>query len=329
MTVVQHTSVLGGGRADLLRPHGTGRDWTIDQAAAQSYAHAIAVDLAWSAPEDVAVSRVMNALLDGHLNFAADRALAAQLATIVPGLRRVMHRARAFRRRALHTAVRSGCTQLLDLGAGFPAGDELAWPGTVVQVDRDPVVVADLNRATSRGRAVLAADLLAVDPLLDLIAERGLLRLDAPVTVLLTMILHHLEDVAARQLLTCLTRRLPTGSRLIVSVLTSDPLTDPQRAALTTRRTVTLPLYLRTAERTAAILAAADVPVRSATGRSGLLTAAITLSGPADLDASTAVRNLQYPSRRTPRRLQHNVTRQLAGDAPQTESSVEQSGRVQ
>ncbi|MEV6927450.1 SAM-dependent methyltransferase [Dactylosporangium sp. NPDC051485] len=226
-----------------------------------------------------AANRVADALLGGARNFAVDRALADQLTVIVPGLRHVVRRARTFRRHALDAAVHRGCTQLLDLGAGIPTTGAPRWPGIAVYVDNDPVAVADLRRVASPGRFVMSADILAPEALLDLIDDLGLLRLHEPVTVLLTMVLHHLDDVGARYLLTTLAQRLAAGSRLIVSALTSDALTDAQRHAVVTAYTAAPRLYLRTTEQTSAILTAGHLRVPHPCGRGGLFTATVTVPG--------------------------------------------------
>ncbi len=104
------------------------------------------------------MARVYDFWLGGKDNFAADRAVAEQVAAAYPDIRAAVRAQRAFLARAVHfLVVEEGIRQFLDIGTGLPSADnthqvaQRAAPASrVVYVDNDPVVL-------SHARALLAS----------------------------------------------------------------------------------------------------------------------------------------------------------------------------
>jgi hypothetical protein len=232
-----------------------------------------------------ASNRILNAWYGEARNFAADRAVAAQLAELAPALPAAARLARQIRRAALTAACTTGIAQVLDLGAGIPTGDGDPSPGTVngrdvrvVYLDHDPVAVAAL-RATYRQRSPLVvtdvADVTAPGPLLDGLTARGIFDPAAPALIILSLILHHLADFQALHLLDVLRQRLAPGSRLPVSAFVADPFPADIRDRLTDLYPAVPPLVLRTAAQTSALLRDTGWAAPTRGARGGLYTAVL------------------------------------------------------
>jgi S-adenosyl methyltransferase len=122
------------------------------------------------------VARIYDYLLGGKDNFAADRAAAEQLLTVIPDVAAIAADNRAFLGRAVRYLVSQGVRQFLDLGSGLPTRSnvhEVARdyaPGTrVVYADYDPVVALHGKALLGAGRdvAVLHADLTEPSSILE------------------------------------------------------------------------------------------------------------------------------------------------------------------
>jgi SAM-dependent methyltransferase len=184
------------------------------------------------APQDIdlarpSASRIYDYYLGGSHNFEADRVAARQAVELWPELPKIMQTNRAFMRRAVQYAVRSGVTQFLDIGSGIPTFGNvhevaLAASGRarVVYVDNDPVAVAH-SRAllTDEPRAtVISADLREPERITDHPELRALLDLERPVALMLVAVLHFLVDEAKpHRIVAELRDRLAPGSLLILT----------------------------------------------------------------------------------------------------------------
>jgi hypothetical protein len=141
--------------------------------------------------------------LGGSYNFEVDRQAARRAMEFMPGLPKIAQASRAFMRRAVRFAVGEGVTQFLDVGSGIPsfgtvheAARQASGAARVVYVDHDPVAVAHAqnvlrdNEAADAGRADLRRprDILRLEPV------GRLLDLTRPAALLLTGVLHYLED---------------------------------------------------------------------------------------------------------------------------------------
>jgi len=87
------------------------------------------------------MARVYDFWLGGKDNFAADRAVAEQVAAAYPDIRLAVRAQRAFLARAVHFLVtEAGIRQFLDIGTGLPSADntqQAAPESRVVYVDND------------------------------------------------------------------------------------------------------------------------------------------------------------------------------------------------
>jgi hypothetical protein len=173
--------------------------------------------------------RIWNYWLGGKDNFAVDRQIGDQFATLFPQIVDIARSSRAFLDRAVTFMAESGVRQFLDVGTGLPAernthevAHAAAPDARVVYVDNDPMVLA-------HARVILAAQRSggAVPPILDVdlhdpdrvLAEASAhLDLDRPVGLILMNILGHVADLAeAREIVARLVRGLAPGSYLAVA----------------------------------------------------------------------------------------------------------------
>ncbi len=178
-------------------------------------------------------ARIYNRLLGGKDNYQADRDAADQLRELLPGIVKAARGNRHFLERVVcYLAGQAGIRQIIDIGAGFPARNnvhEVAQriaPGTrVVYVDNDPVVVR-------HGLALLAAEDNVAMVESDLRTPREIMthpdlvkRIDfsAPVAVLMLASLHFVPDTDNPQAMLRLWREtMRRGSYLAISHLTAD-----------------------------------------------------------------------------------------------------------
>lgn len=179
-------------------------------------------------PDAPSLSRIYDYLLGGGHNFAADRAVADKITTLVPGYDVFVREGRTFVRRAVLHMLTAGIEQFLDLGAGMFSAHpvhhlaQAERPDVhVVYVDRDPIAIAGLGlivHADDPSTGVIEADLRHVDEVLDHAVTTRLLDLTRPVGVVAGSVLHCLpdaEDPAAA--LARYHERLAPGSLLAAS----------------------------------------------------------------------------------------------------------------
>jgi S-adenosyl methyltransferase len=99
------------------------------------------------------MARVYDFWLAGKDNYAADRAVAEQVAAAYPDIRTAVRAQRAFLARAVHFLVtQAGIRQFLDIGTGLPSANnthqvaqEAAPQSRVVQVHRWRPGAGDLD----------------------------------------------------------------------------------------------------------------------------------------------------------------------------------------
>lgn len=179
---------------------------------------------------DVSVAhpaRVYDAWLGGKDHYAPDRAAAAAVMAVNPGIRPGVLSNRAFLARAVrHLVTECGIRQFLDLGTGLPSADNVhevaqaTAPDTrVVYVDDDPIVLVHaraLLTGTPGTVSYLQADLRDVDGVLA--RAQPPLDLGVPTAVMLLMTLQFVpdedrpHDIVRRYL-----DALPSGSYLVIS----------------------------------------------------------------------------------------------------------------
>jgi S-adenosyl methyltransferase len=187
-------------------------------------------------------ARTYDYLLGGAHNFAADRRVGDQAEKIMPGIQQVARLNRAFLSRVVRFMIDSGIRQFLDLGSGIPTvgnvhqvAEQQEPDCRVVYVDRDPVAVAhsELLLAANDNAAIVGADFLRPDDIFGSSQARRLLDLGEPVGVLMLALLHWIPDEAGPAALVAeYRRRVPAGSYLAISHLTSDQYTDEITSAV-------------------------------------------------------------------------------------------------
>jgi O-methyltransferase involved in polyketide biosynthesis len=176
------------------------------------------------------VARMYDYWLGGVHNFAADRQAAEEILAAVPEARASAAANRAFVRRVVRfLAADAGISQFIDIGAGLPTqgnvhevAQEVNPVARVVYADYDPVVVAH-GRALLMGNPSAASILGDVRRPEEILANpelRSLADLSQPVALLLTGVLHFIDDAdadGAYSIVRRLTASLSPGSYLAVS----------------------------------------------------------------------------------------------------------------
>ncbi|MFI0423596.1 SAM-dependent methyltransferase [Spongiactinospora sp. 9N601] len=196
------------------------------------------------------VARVYDHFLGGKDNFAADRAVVAEVIRAMPPGWRPSTSAldnRAFLRRAVRYLVRvAGVRQFLDIGSGLPTQGNVhqvaqaAHPDCrVVYVDNDPIVLVHARALLARdpGTTVITADIRRPTEILDNPVVRGFIDFQQPVGLLLVGILHHIHDhedpggIARR-----LVAGVPPDSYLAISHFRDPGPEHPEESELAARR---------------------------------------------------------------------------------------------
>lgn len=192
-----------------------------------------------------ASSRVYDVWLGGKDNFAPDRACADSLNAAVPSLPDAARKNRNFLIRAVQYLVADcGIRQILDIGCGLPAGDNVHEVAQkinpacrVVYVDNDNLVASHaralMTNSTPEGKAAfIPGDLREPDMLLRDDTLRSTLNLNEPVALLLVGVLPFCDPNTATPAVKTLTTSLPTGSYVALTHLAEDPLDAPTRELL-------------------------------------------------------------------------------------------------
>jgi S-adenosyl methyltransferase len=181
-------------------------------------------------------ARTYDYLLGGSHNFAADRAMADQVESAVPGIRAAARLNRAFLARAVRLMIDQGVTQFLDIGSGIPTvGNvhEIAQRENpscrVVYVDKDPIAVAhsELMLMGNERAAMVEADMREPESILDHPTVGELLDFTQPIGLLFLLVLHWVPDDADPSGLVAHYRAaLPSGSHLAITHMTDDLQSD-------------------------------------------------------------------------------------------------------
>jgi hypothetical protein len=182
------------------------------------------------------IARTYDYILGGKDNFAADRAIGDQIINNLPGAPVIATDNRATLIRVVRELVTNlRVKQFVDLGSGLPTAENVHQvaqrhePGVkVVYVDNDPIVLAH-GRALleeNENTTVLQADLRNGEEIYDNPATRALIDFDQPVAIILSAILHHLnDDEDPASLVKFWVDRIPSGSYVFISHFRS--LNDP------------------------------------------------------------------------------------------------------
>ncbi len=173
------------------------------------------------------IARVYDYWLGGKDNFDADRALAAAMTEVNPGIPAMARANREFVIAAVGTAARAGISQFVDLGAGLPshpavheAARAVNPAARVVYVDNDPVVIAHARAllATVPGIYAAKADITRPDQVVAHPVVGAAVNWAEPVAVVLAAILHFRDAATAGGLVAAYADAACAGSYLAVSV---------------------------------------------------------------------------------------------------------------
>lgn len=141
--------------------------------------------------------------LGGSHNFAADRAMAEQVAAGIPWVKDIAVQNRAFLRRAVRFCVAQGIRQFIDIGSGTPTvgnvheiAQALAPECRVVYVDYEPVAYAHskLLLEDEPQAAIVQADVREPERILAAPEIAELIDFDQPVAVMMVALMHFIPD---------------------------------------------------------------------------------------------------------------------------------------
>ncbi len=208
-------------------------------------------------PEVPSPARLYDYYLGGTINYPADQQAAERIRADLPEISDMAWANRGFHQRAAKwLAAERGVSQFLDLGSGLPTQGnthqvvrEIAADARVVYVDNDPMVRAyagDLL-TDSRLTTFVFADLRDPGQVLGNRQLQGLIDFTQPVGLLMTAVLHFVDDSADPWgLVARYTGALVPGSYLALSHVTADNV--PERGVqtgLSVYQQATENIYLR------------------------------------------------------------------------------------
>ncbi len=185
------------------------------------------------------IARAYDYMLGGKDNFAVDRALVDHIMAEMPGSEALAIDNRAVLVRAIHEiVVNSPVRQFLDLGSGLPSAENVhqvaqryALESRVVYVDSDPIVLAHGRAllAENANTVVVQADVRDPKAIYDGPEIRALIDFEQPVGVILSAILHHInDDENPADIVRFWYDRVPSGSYFFISHFRSA--NDPRSA---------------------------------------------------------------------------------------------------
>ncbi|MFJ3519838.1 SAM-dependent methyltransferase [Streptomyces sp. NPDC090131] len=195
-------------------------------------------------------ARMYDYLIGGTDNYPSDRQACAELLNIAPAMEQLAQANRAFLVRAVrYLAQERGVRRFFDFGAGLPTRPNVHQvaqavdPGaSVVYIDNDPMVCAhgrlvlEENLLTT---AVIEADIRRLDTIFTVPRVRRLLGDDEPVAALFVSVLHCIDnDDDPWDLVRDVAARLPSGSFVVISHLTSEDASLREHLTEFMRRTV-------------------------------------------------------------------------------------------
>jgi hypothetical protein len=183
------------------------------------------------------MARVYDYWLGGKDNYAADRAVAEQVAAAYPDIRDAVRAQRAFLARAVRFLVtEAGVRQFLDIGTGLPSANNTHQvaqrevpQSRVVYVDNDPIVLSHaralLTGSPEGETAYIEADLRNTATILEGAAD--LLDFRQPVAVMLLGILQGIPDQdEPGAIIARLMDAVPPGSYLALTQIARDVAAD-------------------------------------------------------------------------------------------------------
>ncbi|WP_189100322.1 SAM-dependent methyltransferase [Streptomyces kronopolitis] len=185
------------------------------------------------------VARMYDHLLGGTDNYFSDRLACDDLLRMAPSTRELALINRAFLIRSVRfLAAQCGVRRFIDFGSGLPThpnvhevAQEIDNTAQVVYVDNDPIVLAHgrmMLQEDMKTTAVIMSDMRDTERVFATDQVHRLLRDRLPVAALFASVLHCIPNNSTPdpwQLVRDVAKRLPPGSYLVISQLTSD---DPK-----------------------------------------------------------------------------------------------------
>jgi S-adenosyl methyltransferase len=179
-------------------------------------------------------ARIYDYVLGGKDNFEVDRVAAEKMLEGNPTLRDSMRASRRFMVKAVRYLAERGFRQFLDIGTGLPTHPNLhevvqgiAPDAKIVYVDNDPLVLvharALLTPVGTGTVSYLEADLRNPDAIFAAPQVTDEFDLGQPVAVTLIAVVQHIaDDKEARAIVDSIMSRLPSGSALALSAVTTE-----------------------------------------------------------------------------------------------------------
>ena len=183
-----------------------------------------------SVPTQPTSARLFNFFLGGRDNYIVDRSQGQRIVNTVPEVPAGVRAQRAVLRRVVRYLVaEAGIRQLIEIGTGLPAGENVHQvaqridPSTrVVYVDNDEVVIAHARArlAVNPATVAVAGDFRDPEGIIDNPTVRSHLDWTKPIGLLLCGILIHvMDDERPAELTAALVDALPSGSYLFIQHL--------------------------------------------------------------------------------------------------------------
>jgi SAM-dependent methyltransferase len=183
-------------------------------------------------PQTPNEARVLDYLLGGKDNFAADRQVAEEAIAVAPELPMMVIEGRKFIGRAVRFLVDEGIRQFIDIGCGLPTQNNAhevaqaaAEDARVLYVDIDPVVVSHARAilAERERTDVIQADMREPDVIFAHPDLRQLIDMDQPVGILLMSAFSAIpEDEVVLDIVNHLREAIVPGSWMAISHPISD-----------------------------------------------------------------------------------------------------------
>jgi hypothetical protein len=210
-------------------------------------------------PDVPSVDRAYDYLLQGGHSFPADRQLAEQIMTMLPGTEQIVLMARALLRRVVLFMISAGVRQFLNIGSGVPSvgnAHEIAQRANpearIVYVDSNPVAVANTNQLLAGNSQAVAiqGDLAEPDGILGHQDARRVLDFTQPIGLLLLRALNLIsDDRNPNRLLAHYRQALASGSYFALSSVAAEAQPAEIKAVLDMIKGTPNEFYPRTRER--------------------------------------------------------------------------------
>ncbi|KAB2344820.1 SAM-dependent methyltransferase [Actinomadura rudentiformis] len=180
------------------------------------------------------LARMMNYMIGGNFHLPVDRALAEVVLAAAPEARILPIETGDFCRRAVRVAAKAGIDQFIEIGTGLPTKEPIhqiarrVAPGArVLYVSNEPTVVAYLQAQGLNGESanIIHADIWEPKAILE--AAQPQIDFTRPVGILIREVLNFVDvDDDPWQIISTLVDAVAPGSRLMLSVATSEGLTE-------------------------------------------------------------------------------------------------------